>query len=99
LAVGAYLLYGKGAKSRRLKIKGWAKDMAHEVRKQAKPLAKLDRKVFHQVVDRVADEYRNVKKIDAKELHRVSQGLKEAWATLGASAKTAVSRVKSSYAA
>lgn len=96
LAVGAYLLYGKGAKARRTKVKGWAGHVAHEVKQHAKQLAEMDREGFNRVVDNVVDQYGKMKVVNSQELQRVSKGLKEAWATLGQKIKSSNGRTGSS---
>lgn len=76
LAVGAYLLYGKGAKARRSKARQWVKHMAHEVKRHAQEISKENPQGFRDVVDHVVDRYRKMKVVKADELARISHQLK-----------------------
>ena len=90
----AFLLEGREGRTRGLKLKGWAKCLAHEVRRRAKRSARLDRQVFYRLVDRVADQYRTMKVVKAQDLHRLSKDLKGTWATLGLAVRARVSRAE-----
>lgn len=79
-AGAAYYFYGaKGAKRHRAAAAKWAAGMKREVVKEAKMLQKLDSKVLHGVIDRVAGTYRAARSVDPAEIRVAASELKANW--------------------
>ncbi|HRH24516.1 MAG TPA: hypothetical protein PK109_02925 [Candidatus Paceibacterota bacterium] len=94
-AGAAYYFYGaKGAKQHRAKARKWAGAMKREVIKEAKMIQKLDDKVIHGVIDRVANTYRAAKSVNPEEIREAAMELKNNWKKIQAEMKGARSTVK-----
>lgn len=79
-AGAAYYFYGaKGAKRHRAAAAKWAGGMKREVVKEAKKIQKLDDKVMHGIIDRVAGTYRAARSVDPEEIRQAAMELKKNW--------------------
>ncbi len=84
----AYYFYGtKGAKRHRAAAAKWTAAMKREVVKEAKKLQKLDDKVMHGVIDRVAGTYRAARSVNPEEIRQAALELKRNWEKLRAEMK------------
>ncbi len=94
-AGAAYYFYGaKGAKKHRTAAAKWAAGMKRDVVREAKKLQKLDDKVIHGVIDRVAGTYRAAQAIDPGEIRRAAGELKANWKKIQAEMRSGRTTVK-----
>jgi hypothetical protein len=87
-----YFYAAKDAKKHRKVAAKWANDMKLEVVREAKKLEKLDDKVMHEIVDRVAKTYRAAKSVDPAEIRQAAMELKANWENMRAELKGPVAR-------
>jgi hypothetical protein len=80
-AAGAgYYFYGaKGAKKHRQAASSWAKGMKTRVVKDAKAVAKLDKKVMGAIVDRAATAYVTARNVKREDVMAAAKELKANW--------------------
>ena len=78
-AAGYYFYASDKAKQHRKVAAKWATEMKNEVIKDSKRLQAVSPKTVATIVDAVAQTYRDVKNIDAKELKKASRELKSNW--------------------
>lgn len=77
---GAYYLYGtkQGAKKRK-KMRSWALKAKGELMEKLEEMEKVNKKVYHEAVDKMAKRYAAMKHIDTKEVEKLAADLKMQW--------------------
>jgi uncharacterized protein HemX len=103
-AAGAYYFYGsKNAKKNRKAAGVWMGKAEREVMANAKKLkiAATDKKNYDKVVKAVSAKYKDLQKLDAKDVAEFVRGMSEQWRTMNAKiqVKKAMERPKKKPAA
>lgn len=83
-AAGAYLLSNK---TRRRKIKAWAKKAQHEIAKKVKVASKMGEAEYKHIVEQVVKRYGSLHKVNAREVAQAAQELKGEWQRIRKNAK------------
>jgi hypothetical protein len=79
-AAGAFFLYGTEAgKKRRKSINSWMFRMRADVMDRMEKMRDWSEKSYNELVDTVAEKYKNAKNIDRSELQAVVSDLKRHW--------------------
>jgi hypothetical protein len=82
-AAGAYFLYGtETGKKRRKAIESWMFRMRADVIDRMEKMKDWSEKSYNELVDSVAEKYKNVKNIDKAELMAVVDDLKKHWKSI-----------------
>ena len=82
LAVGAILgvLFApKSGKETREDIQDWSEDMSAEIYDRMKDMKDVNMEKYNEMIDRVADKYRNTKKIKRSEIDSFVDDMKMRW--------------------
>jgi len=90
-AAGTYFIYEKSGPKTRKKMKGWTLKAKGEVLERLEDLKEVNEKVYYEVIDEVSKQYKKAKKIDAKDVDKLTAELKKHWKSIqkeyGAKAK------------
>ncbi|MES2436643.1 MAG: hypothetical protein V4519_01410 [Patescibacteria group bacterium] len=82
-AAGAIFLYGTDAgKKRRAQIKSWSLRMKGDVMDRMEKMKDWSEESYSDIVDTVAEKYKNLKNVDAGELSVIVADLKRHWKTI-----------------
>lgn len=93
-AAGIYFFSGKKGAKNRKKVAAWADDAKKEVMKQLKASEKLTKANYNKVIDSVAKQYKELKKVDQSEILALSKELKGHWDSIYKEITAATSQVK-----
>lgn len=100
-AAGFYFYAGKDAAKHRRKTAKWANEMKNQVvkeaKKQAKVVAKLDKKAMDVIIDRASKAYESARNVKREDLMAAAMELKQNWKEI--EAELAVAAKKSGSAA
>jgi len=78
-AAGTYFIYEKSSPKTRRKMKGWTLKAKGEVLERLEDLKEVNEKVYNEVIDEVGKQYKKAKKIDAKDVDKLTSELKKHW--------------------
>lgn len=95
VGVAAYLLLGPDGKKNRKKVKSWMMKMKAEVAEKLENMQEVTGPAYEKIIHEVADKYKKVKNIDAKDLQDEITYLKKEWKNVSKpkGAKKAVKKV------
>lgn len=95
-AAATYFIYEKSSPKTRKKIRGWTLKAKGEVLERLEGLKDVNEKVYNQVIDQVGKQYKAAKKIDAKDVDKLTSELKKHWKSIqkeyGAKTKKVVTK-------
>ena len=93
-AAATYFIYEKSSPKTKKKIKGWTLKAKGEVLERLENLKEVNEKVYNEVIDEVGKQYKLAKKIDAKDVDKLTSELKKHWKSIqkeyGAKAKKVI---------
>ena len=81
-AAATYFIYEKSSPKTRRKIKGWTLKAKGEVLERLEDLKEVNEKVYNEVIDKVGKQYKAVKKIDARDVDKLTSELKKHWKSI-----------------
>ena len=81
-AAATYFIYEKSSPKTKKKIKGWTLKAKGEVLERLEDLKEINEKVYNEVIDEVGKQYKAAKKIDAKDVDKLTLELKKHWKSI-----------------
>ena len=97
-AAATYFIYEKSSPKTKKKIRGWTLKAKGEVLERLEGLKEVNEKIYNEVIDKVGKQYKAAKKIDAKDVDKLTSELKKHWKSIqkeyGAKAKKVVKKKK-----
>ena len=81
-AAATYFIYEKSSPKTRKKIRGWTLKAKGEVLERLEDLKVVNEKIYNQVIDEVGKKYKAAKKIDAKDIDKLTSELKKHWKSI-----------------
>lgn len=77
---GTYFLYGsKSASKHRKQVKAWSLKAKGEILEQLEKLSTVNEETYHKVIKQVANKYKTLKRLDAKDVVEFAEELKGHW--------------------
>lgn len=87
LGAAAYLLMGPNGKKNRKTVKAWTVKMKAEVAEKLENIKEVTAPIYEKIVHEVADKYKKVKSIDAKDVQAEITSLKKHWSNMTKTSK------------
>lgn len=81
-AAATYFIYEKSGPKTKKKIRGWTLKAKGEVLERLEDLKEVNEKVYNEVIDQVGKQYKAAKKIDAKDIDKLTSELKKHWKSI-----------------
>ena len=81
-AAATYFIYEKSSPKTKKKIRGWTLKAKGEVLERLEDLKEVNEKVYNEVIDKVGKQYKAVKKIDARDVDKLTSELKKHWKSI-----------------
>jgi gas vesicle protein len=78
-AAAAYLFAGNRGKENREKVKDWMTDAKNDVLDELRALREISQEQYDEVVDRVVEDYKDLKDVVPGELKEFKKELKDHW--------------------
>jgi gas vesicle protein len=93
-AAASYFLAGKRGARNRKKVGVWAAKMQKEVVSRIKEAREMSQSKYHEIIDKVHENYKSMKNVDPKELAATASEMKKHWSKIQAEFKKATSDAK-----